>query len=222
MIATGERERGDVMEKADMEKVVAAYESRGSKTLVEVAEEYGVKPGTLSNWASRSRKKTKASKSKKNGDIRWYSEDAKRKAVEACRNRGTMSIRQVAEKQGVPYGTLRDWVEGRHGAPKPLVASSAPTNAADAVRVAKEGLELLGRQIAKKVFTECTELGQTPAEFSKTFVAAIDAKSLAQPVDARHEDLLKQNERLSQDLRTVKVKIDLILRVLTDVIKDIE
>ena len=90
------------------------------------------------------------------------------------------------------------------------------------MRVVKEGLELLGVQIAKKVYEECTELGQTPAEVSKSFVAAIEASSPSELADERYEGLLKQNEMLSQDLKTLKVKIELILRVLVDMIKDID
>ena len=206
------------MANLDVKKVVAAYESRGSKTLAEVAKEHGVKPGTLSNWASRQRKSVKIKVSK----TRSYTDEQKRKAIEACRNRGTLSVREVAAKQGIPYGTLRDWFEGRSGVPAPLAPVPKKVEPTDAVRVVKEGLELLGVQIAKKVYEECTELGQTPAEVSKSFVAAIEASNPSELADERYDGLLKQNEMLSQDLKTLKVKIELILRVLADMIKDID
>lgn len=207
------------MANLDVKKIVAAYESRGSKTLAEVAKEHGVKPGTLSNWASRQRKSVK---NKKVSKTRSYTDEQKRKAIEACRNRGTLSVREVAAKQGIPYGTLRDWFEGRSGVPAPLAPVPKKVEPTDAVRVVKEGLELLGVQIAKKVYEECTELGQTPAEVSKSFVEAIAVSSLSDLADERYEGLLRQNERLSQDLKTLKVKIELILRVLADMIKDID
>lgn len=209
------------MENVDVKKIVAAYESRGSKTLAEVAKEHGVRPRTLSNWASRQKKSVVVVKSKKVSKLRSYTDEQKRKAVEACRNRGTASVREVAAKQGIPYGTLRDWFEGRNGVPAPLPSAPKKNGPTDAVRVVKEGLELLGLQIAKKVYEECTELGQSPAEFSKTFIESFNASD-SNSKDERYEDLLKQNEKLSQDLRTLKVKIELILRVLGDMIKDID